>query len=128
MKLKNLLMTTVFLFSINANANNTPFLTTPIENWVFIQDRVVMSCMRENYKIKSVITEKNQIICFKQDKVHGKELERNIKLFGNKVMIGYMIDSEQWFEMEDRNGDIKVININQDINRGYVEEIFKNLK
>ena len=43
-------------------------------------------------------------------------------------MIGYVIDVDQWLEIEDINGNLRTVSINPETNKIYITEIFDKLR
>ncbi len=43
-------------------------------------------------------------------------------------MIGYVIDVDQWLEIEDINGNLRTVSINPETNKKYITEIFDKLR
>jgi hypothetical protein len=129
MKLKKLLiLLTCVVSASGAIANDYPFFTTPVGNWDFIKNELIKSCIQNEYKVKSVISEKNQILCYRDEVIYKREIERNIKLVGEPTMIGYVIDVDQWLEIEDINGNLRTVSINPETNKIYITEIFDKLR
>lgn len=128
MRLKDIVLSvSLLVMSGKALAIEKPFLTTPFAHWGFIQFGLVKACVKNDYRVKSVIAEKNQVICFKTETLYDKEVERNIKLLGSESMIGYLVTGEQWLETEDINGNIKIISINNETNNIYIKRILDSV-
>lgn len=102
-------------------------ITTVVDDWQEVKFSLMDACKKSGYEVKTIIDRQNKIICARKTKVSGRELELNIRFEGKKVMRGFYIDTEQWYEGESKDGSPKVYTINQNINQPNVDEIWNKV-